>query len=263
MLKKIEENKNYIFLILVFAFLFFISSMFFYDSYKQELVQKSYTTYDINRKYINSYLDKNLINRGENALESIKNNTKLDIFKKIELKYEKLIFNKSILIDSLEQFNDKSWNIAEIKVDVALGRIEEIKNSNLYRFVPSLQFEKEDDVNIRLQLYKNSKIKNFIARLKFANINYIDTKKNSRIFPDFINQLITVDKLQNSYEVKVDDYKYATVKYELNTSIIKKQLEVFILKLIVFTSIMLIPLTFTIGSYHNYILRKFVKKPVS
>ncbi|MGM0518491.1 MAG: EAL domain-containing protein [Campylobacterota bacterium] len=263
MVASFEKNKNLIFLVVVFIFLFFISSKFFYDSYKKELLQKSYATYDLNKKYINTYLNKNLVNRGENVLEVIQDNTKFDIFKTIEIRYEKLIFNKSILIDSLENFNDKSWNLAEIKVDVALGEIKKIENTNLYRFIPSLQFDKDDDVNIRLQLYKDSKIKNFIARLKFSNINYSQTKEDSRIFPKFINRLISVEELENSYDIKVDESKYATVEYVLNTNIIKKQLEVFILKLIIFTSIMLIPLTFTIGTYHNYILRKYVKKPVS
>ncbi len=262
MVVKLGKKKNLIFLIVAFTFLFFISSKFFYDSYKKELLEKSYKTYEINKKYINTYLDKNLINKGEVVLEDIKSKTDLSIFESIDINYEKYIFNKSILIDSIDEFSDKSWSIAEVTVDVALGELKKVKDTNLYEFLPSRDFDIDNDLNIRLQLYKNSVIKNFIATLKFSDITYIKSYKNQK-FTNLTDKIISVDELKDTYKVDIDGFEYANVTYELNTELIKTELEIFILKLIIFTSIMLIPLTFTIGFYHKYIMRKYVKRPVS
>ncbi len=256
-----DSNKNFILLIVVFLALFGLSSKLFFTDYKDRLVQRSTSNFDLNINFLNTFFDKNILNYDSTIVESIDKNVDLSLFKDISLIYNKYVFDKSSLLSNTPGFDDTSWQIAEVAVDAKYGFIKKIPNSSLYEFIASTSFDVDLPIVIRYQVYKKGQIRNFLTKLEFKNLK-IKKSLDSEKFYKILNGLINVDLRDRTHEVIIDKQVIAVVTYKLNNYSLKQDLHDFITKLIIYTLIMILPILFVVGFYHKYIFKRYVKNPV-
>lgn len=256
------SSSNTTILLIAFFLMTLLSSYIFFQSFKENLLKNSIYNYELNINNLNSKVDRLLLlNKKEDIKKEINTLIESKLFKEIILEYTRYIFNKSSLIDNTPSFNDKSWSLAEVIVDARYGYITNIKNSDLYEFIPSSSFDLTQPIHIRYQVYKKDEIKNIITKFDFSNIK-IKSSGISNI-KTWFDSLIVIDNSDNIFDIKIDENIIATVVYKLETIIVKKQLQSFLSKLIFFTMIMFFPILFLLGFYHKYIFKKYVTKPIN
>ena len=76
-----DSNKNFILLIVIFLALFGLSSKLFFTDYKNRLVDRANTNFELNINFLNTFFDKNILNYDATIVESIDKNIDLSLFK--------------------------------------------------------------------------------------------------------------------------------------------------------------------------------------
>ncbi|WP_072682363.1 EAL domain-containing protein [Arcobacter sp. LA11] len=255
------SSNNTTILLITFFLISVLSSYIFFQSFKENLLKNAKQNYTSNIKSLNNKLDKELIlNNKKDIQKEIDELIKTKLFKEIILEYDRFVFNKNSLISNSTNFNDKSWDIAEVIVDARYGYIQKIEKSDLYEFIPSSTFDLTQPINIRYQVYKKDEIKNIITKFNFSNIS-IKNFSNENIEVWF-NSLQGIDTSDKIFDIKIDEITIATIVYKVDSTIIKEELQSFVTKLIFFTMIMFFPILFLIGFYHKYIFKKYVTNPI-
>jgi EAL domain-containing protein (putative c-di-GMP-specific phosphodiesterase class I)/GGDEF domain-containing protein len=237
----------------------------FFNGYKVHLLSIYKTNYELNINYLNSKLDKYVLsNDKDNILSEINKGIDTKLFNSIILEYNRFFISKNSLIDSTKDFNDKSWNIAEVVVDSRYGFITSVKNSDLYEFISSNDFDISQPINIRFQVHKKDEIKNIITKFHFFNIklkNEINSNETTLV-DSLVDSLVVINTKDRIHEIKIDSNLIATVVYKIDTVLVRKELQFFLIKLLVFTSILFLPILFLIGFYHKYIFKQYVTMPI-
>ncbi|MFK2821521.1 EAL domain-containing protein [Arcobacter sp. YIC-80] len=254
--------RNILILSLIFIILFFSSSYIFYKNYKNNLVERTKNNLTLNINFLNNYFKDNLLINRENTIRMIDDSVNIELFNKIKVDYYKFIFDKNSLIESISTFNDKSWKITETLVDINYGTIKQMQNSSFFEFIPSNNFNQETPLQIRFQLYKKGEIKNFLTQINFSNLLLKRDKKEDESFFSSIDSLIDLNFSNKTYDLIIENNKIAKVTYEMNNHFVKKELEIFLFKLAIFTIVMTFPIVFVVGFYHNYVFKKYVNKPI-
>lgn len=256
-----SSKNNTILLVFLFITLLF-TSYFYFTSYKEKVLIQAKNNYELNINYLNSKVNNNILDFNKTIIKKeIKKVLETTLFDEIKIEYSKFIFNKESLINATPNFDDKSWDIAEIVVDARYGFIKRLEKSSLYQFVASNSYNKEQPINIRYQVYKKNEITNFITKLDFSNINLKRDDKNE--FSSWLNSLITIDTSDKLYEVKIDNIVVAILSYKLNSNKIRDELQSFLVNIIIFDLIIYLPLLFILGFYHKLIFKKYVTNPVT
>jgi len=256
-----KSNLNILLFTIFFIGLFILSSNLFYSTFKENLLSKSSKNLDVNINYLNTYFDKNIEFRKSDVLKDIDKGINFDLFKSIILENNRFIFNKNTLLSNTQNFSDKSWRLAEVTVDYRYGSIRKIENSSLYEFLPSGTFDINLPISIRYQVYKKNQIKNFLTKIDFSNKiinNSIEEDSKS-----FLDSLIDIEVKNRTHQLKIDGVDVSLVYYDLNEIYLKKELESFVAKLLLYTAIMVLPLMFFISFYHKYIFKNYVTKPIN
>ncbi|RXJ90731.1 hypothetical protein CRV01_06165 [Arcobacter sp. CECT 8983] len=257
------SSSNTTIILSFFALVFFITSYLFFKEHKTKLLEQRVTAYHLNIDYFNSKLEKNLINHNvsqiEKELQSLYNT---GLFESMILQNKKYVFNKNTLINNTADFDDKSWNLADVIVDIRNGTIRKIENTSLYRFYPSARFDIEEAVKIRYQLYKNRQIKSFVTELNFSNF---DIEKNYKPKSSFISLdfKLPIKNETVEHEIKVDNETIATITYKFNLKDLHLEIKDFLFNLIIFNIVMFLPILFVIGFYHRFLFKKHVTNPVN
>jgi len=263
-LNKFTDNSssNTTIILITFFLVLLFSAYVIFSDYTKKILNATKDNYELNINYLNSKIENKILDFDKNIIKNELNRLiKTELFNSIEVEYDKFIFDKNSLIDSTDSFDDKSWTIAEVAVDARYGYINTLPKSSLYEFVSSSNFNKSQPINIRYQVYNKNEIKNFITKLDYSNIK-IGTDKNKE-YSSWIDSLIHLDTSNRIYKIKKDGVHLATIAYDLNNSIVKKDLQSFLMKLIFFNLIIFLPILFLLGFYHKYIFRKYVVNPVN
>lgn len=256
-----SSKNNTILLVFLFITLLF-TSYFYFTSYKEKVLIQAKNNYELNINYLNSKVNNNILDFNKTIIKKeIKKVLETTLFDEIKIEYSKFIFNKESLINATPNFDDKSWDIAEIVVDARYGFIKRLEKSSLYQFVATRSYNKEQPINIRYQVYKKNEITNFITKIDFSNINLKRDDKNE--FSSWFSSLITIDTSNKLHEVKIDNVNVAVISYKLNSNKIKSELQSFLVNIIIFDLIIYLPLLFILGFYHKLIFKKYVTNPVT
>ncbi|AXH12002.1 EAL domain-containing protein [Halarcobacter bivalviorum] len=256
-------SSNTIVILSFFAFIFFITSYIFFKEHKAKLAEEKITAYHLNINYLNSKLEKNILNHNITKIEEeIQNLYKTGLFESIVLQNEKYIFDKNTLINNTAGFDDKSWNLADVIVDIRNGSIRKIENTSLYRFYPSATYDIEQVVKIRYQLYKNKQIRSFVTELNFSNFNI---EKNYKSESSFISLdfKLPIENETIEHEIKVENQVIAIITYKFNLQALQLEIKNFLFNLILFNIVMFLPILFVIGFYHRFLFKKHVTNPVN
>lgn len=255
------SSSNTIIILISFSLILVLSSFVFFKGYKENLVNNFNINYDLNVNYLNSKLDKYVLSNDKKNIENeIKKRINTKLFNSITLEYNKFFISKNSLIDSSKNFNDKSWDIAEVIVDARYGHIAKVKKTDLFEFIPSNSFDISQAINIRYQVYKKNEIKNIITKFYFSNIK-TDNQINSSV-TTLVDSFVVLNTEDRIHEIKIEDNLIATIVYKIDTLLLRKELQSFLIKLLIFTSILFLPVLFLIGFYHKYIFKKYVTEPV-
>lgn len=246
-----------------FALVFFITSYLFFKEHKTKLLEQKVTAYHLNINYLNSKLAENILNHNVSQIEKeVQNLYKTGLFESMVLQNKIYAFNKNTLINNTADFDDKSWNLADVIVDIRNGTIRKIENTSLYRFYPSARFDMEQSVKIRYQLYKNRQIRSFVTELNFSNF---DIEKNYKPKSSFISLdfKLPIENKTIKHEIKVENHTIATITYKFNLKDLQLEIKDFLFNLIVFNVVMFLPILFVIGFYHRFLFKKHVTNPVN
>lgn len=254
--------KSLVLLVFVFLTLFSLSSTLFFKDYRNSLIKTTNKDFDLSVNYLNTYLNKNIFLYKSDILSSLNKQIDLNSFRNINIDFNRYIFNKDTLVFNTQGFDDRSWKIAEIAVDAKYGYIKKIENSSLYEFVASNSFNNELPINIRYQVYKNGQIRNFLTSIDFSNKKLINGLEGKEFFK-FVDYFLDFDLKKQSESISFEGQNIAIVTYKLNDYEIRKQLQNFITKLVIYTLIMVLPILFIVAFYHRYVFNKYVLKPMN
>ena len=257
-----NSSNNTAIILVIFFLVLLLSGYVLFVEYKNKILNGAKNNYTLNINYLNSKIENEILNFDKNIIKKeISDVMKTGLFNSIEIEYNKFVFDKNSLIDSTNNFGDKSWKIAEVVVDARYGYIDSLPKSSLYEFVNNSNFNKLQPINIRYQVYKKNEIKNFITKLEYSNINIKSEKRDES--SSWIDSLITIDTSNKTFEIKKEGFSLATVVYNLNDNQIRRDLQSFLLKLIFLNLIIFIPILFVVGFYHKYLFKKYVLNPVT
>ncbi|NVJ52658.1 MAG: EAL domain-containing protein [Campylobacteraceae bacterium] len=246
-----------------FALVFFITSYLFFKEHKAKLLEQKVTAYHLNINYLNSKLEENILNHNVSQIEKeLQSLYKTGLFESMVLQNKIYVFNKNTLINNTPDFDDKSWNLADVIVDIRNGTIRRIENTSLYRFYPSARFDIEQSVKIRYQLYKNRQIRSFVTELNFSNF---DIEKNYKPKSSFVSLdfKLPIEDKTIKHEIKVENQTIATITYKFNLKDLHLEIKDFLFNLIIFNVVMFLPILFVIGFYHRFLFKKHVTNPVN
>ena len=246
----------------VFTFVaFIICSLIFFYSYKNDLEEKTFNKYRLNIDYLNVKINNKISHSNKNILiDEIKNSMKSDIFESVSIKMKRFIFDKNILIDNSKDFDDKSWNIAEVVVDARYGYINKIPKSSLFEFISSDEFDPSQEISIRYQVYKKSLIKNILTKLKFSDIEIID--EENKYEKDWMDLFVDIGIENRVYDIKIDGIIVGSIHYKLNNNLLNNELKIFLIKLLFFNFLLFSPTLFVLGFYHKYLYKNYVIDPI-
>jgi|GEM_PF-799434 len=257
------SSSNTTILLVIFAIVIFFTSYVFFQDYRKSFIEQKVNSYKLNVNYLNTKLKNIVLNHDKQAIETeIKNSFETSNFSLISFKSNRYIFDKNSLIKNSKDFEDITWSIGEVIVDIRFGLIKKLPNSELYEFITSNTFDINQPLKVRYQVYKNGEIKNILAEFDFTDLiekRKVETNPKSLFIGSFINTF----ELNKSYEIKKQGYTVSTITYNINLYEINNQIQNFMFKLVIFTIIVFLPLLFVLGFYHKFLFKKFVTKPVT
>lgn len=267
MLKKIKFRiiKNITILLLIFVgFLFLFFWTFFLD-FKEKAFINAKNNIELNvDKYTDKLESKIILFDKISVNQYIKDIKNTNFISNVKIKYNKILFNKEALIFQTDGFNDTSWNLSDVTTDIRFGEIQKIQGTSFFEFIPANDFNSNENLIIKFQLFKNSEIKNFIVSL---NSNLVDNKDIEEKHEPFysIYEYFYNLKLDNviTKELTIADINYATIEYTIDDYNLKKEIYDFSNKLFIFIIILFFLIVILIVYYNKYIENKYITEPIN
>lgn len=267
MLKKIKFRiiKNITILLLIFVgFLFLFFWTFFLD-FKEKAFINAKNNIELNvDKYTDKLESKIILFDKISVNQYIKDIKNTNFISNVKIKYNKILFNKEALIFQTDGFNDTSWNLSDVTTDIRFGEIQKIQGTSFFEFIPANDFNSNENLIIKFQLFKNNEIKNFIVSL---NSNLVDNKDIEEKHEPFysIYEYFYNLKLDNviTKELTIADINYATIEYTIDDYNLKKEIYDFSNKLFMFIIILFFLIVILIVYYNKYIENKYITEPIN
>ncbi|AXX89266.1 hypothetical protein CKA55_07105 [Arcobacter suis] len=267
MLKKIKFRiiKNITILILIFVgFLFLFFWTFFLD-FKEKAFINAKNNIELNvDKYTDKLESKIILFDKISVNQYIKDIKNTNFISNVKIKYNKILFNKEALIFQTDGFNDTSWNLSDVTTDIRFGEIQKIQGTSFFEFIPANDFNSNENLIIKFQLFKNNEIKNFIVSL---NSNLVDNKDIEEKHEPFysIYEYFYNLKLDNviTKELTIAYINYATIEYTIDDYNLKKEIYDFSNKLFMFIIILFFLIVILIVYYNKYIENKYITEPIN
>lgn len=266
MLKKYLTRtiKNIIILSLIFLAILSLLFWLFFSDFKEKTFLSAKNNYELNiDKYTNKLEDKILLFDKISVDEytsSIKNEK---LFNNVKIKYKRFLFNKENLIFQTKSFSDTSWNLADVTIDAKFGEIIKIEETSYFEFIPSPEFNYNESLILKYQLFKNNEIKNFVISIDLNLLDNKDIERNKgdylSIFEYFYNVKIDDSIIK---EIKFDGNTYATIEYILDEYDLKNDIYEFFIKLLIAVLISFLPIAVLIVFYDKYVENKYIVKPI-
>lgn len=267
MLKKIKFRiiKNITILLLIFVgFLFLFFWTFFLD-FKEKAFINAKNNIELNvDKYTDKLESKIILFDKISVNQYIKDIKNTNFISNVKIKYNKILFNKEALIFQTDGFNDTSWNLSDVTTDIRFGEIQKIQGTSFFEFIPANDFNSNENLIIKFQLFKNNEIKNFIVSL---NSNLVDNKDIEEKHEPFysIYEYFYNLKLDNviTKELTIAYINYATIEYTIDDYNLKKEIYDFSNKLFMFIIILFFLIVILIVYYNKYIENKYITEPIN
>ncbi len=267
MLKRIKFRiiKNITILLLIFVgFLFLFFWTFFLD-FKEKAFINAKNNIELNvDKYTDKLESKIILFDKISVNQYIKDIKNTNFISNVKIKYNKILFNKEALIFQTDGFNDTSWNLSDVTTDIRFGEIQKIQGTSFFEFIPANDFNSNENLIIKFQLFKNNEIKNFIVSL---NSNLVDNKDIEEKHEPFysIYEYFYNLKLDNviTKELTIAYINYATIEYTIDDYNLKKEIYDFSNKLFMFIIILFFLIVILIVYYNKYIENKYITEPIN
>ena len=262
---KIRIIKNITLLILIFVGILFLFFWSFFLDFKEKAFINAQKNIELNvDKYTDKLESKIILFDKISVNQYIKDIKNTNFLSNVKIKYNKILFNKESLIFQTNDFDDTSWNLADIMTDIRFGEIQKIQGTSFFEFIPASDFNLNENLIIKFQLFKNNEIKNFIVPINSNLVNNKDIEKKHEQFYSIFEYFYNI-KLDNiiTKELKIGDISYATIEYIVDDYNLKKEIYDFLNKLFIFIIILFLLIVILIVYYNNYIENKYIIEPIN
>jgi EAL domain-containing protein (putative c-di-GMP-specific phosphodiesterase class I)/GGDEF domain-containing protein len=256
--------KNISIVLLMFITVLFLLFWFVFLDFKEKAFINAKSNYELNiEKYTNKLkeptflFDKLLVNEYKKEILNT------DFISNVKIKYNKIILSKENLIFQNNNLGNSSWNLADVTTDAKFGEIKRIEGTSFFEFIPSSNFNLNEKLIIKYQLFRNSEIMNFIVTIDPNLLNNENIQnKNEEIFG--IYKYFYNMKLDESIteDLKVGDINYATIEYSINDYNLEKEVCEYFNKLLFLVFILFIPIIIFVFYYVKYVEKKYVIAPI-
>lgn len=260
--------KNIAVLLLILLSILTLLFWLFFADFKEKAFINAKKDYELNiDKYINKFENKTILFDNKSIQEYIKDAKNTDFIKDVRVTYKRYLFNKENLVFLSGNFTDSSWNLADITTDIKFGEIKKVDNSSYFEFIPSTEFNLNENLMIKYQLFKDNEIKNFIIPIDLNLFNNQEIEDNGIEFSS-IYELFYNLKLDETVvkELKIDDLNYATIEFIIDDYKLKKEicdyLNWLVILVLILGLIIGLPITVFISYYNKYLENKYIVKPV-
>ena len=248
---------------ILFGILLLLFGLLFSD-FKEKAFFNATKDYQLNiDKYTNKLESKIFLFDKNSIDEYIKEAKNTEFIENVKVQYKRYFFNKENLIFQTKSFSDVSWNLADITIDAKFGEIRKINDGAFFEFIPSSEFNLNENLIIKYQLFKNNEIKSFIVPIDLNILDNKDVEKkefeSNSIYEYFYNLKIDESIIK---ELKIDDLNYATIEYTLNDYNLKKVIYDYFIKLLILVVFLFLPIMILLIYYHRYLENKYVTKPI-
>ena len=262
---KIRIIKNITLLILIFVGILFLFFWSFFLDFKEKAFINAKNNIELNvDKYTDKFESKIILFDKISVNQYIKDIKNTNFLSNVKIKYNKILFNKESLIFQTNDFDDTSWNLADIMTDIRFGEIQKIQGTSFFEFIPASDFNLNENLIIKFQLFKNNEIKNFIVPINSNLVDNKDIEKKHEKFYSIFEYFYNI-KLDNiiTKELKIGDISYATIEYIVDDYNLKKEIYDFLNKLFIFIIILFLLIVMVIVYYNNYIENKYIIEPIN
>lgn len=262
---KVRIIKNITILILIFVSILFLFFWSFFLDFKEKAFINAKNNIELNVDKYTDKLESKIILFDKISLNQyIKDIKNTNLISNVKIKYNKILFNKEALIFQINGFNDTSWNLADVTADIKFGEIQKIQGTSFFEFIPANDFNLNENLIIKFQLFKNNEIKNFIVPINSNLLDNKDIQKKHEQFYSIYEYFYNI-KLDNiiTKELKIGDINYATIEYIIDDYNLKKEIYDFSNKLFIFIITLFFLIVILIVYYNNYIENKYIIEPIN
>lgn len=262
---KIRIIKNIATLILIFVGILFLFFWSFFLDFKEKAFINAQNNIELNvDKYTDKLQSKIILFDKISINQYIKDIKNTNFISNVKIKYNKILFNKEALIFQTNDFDDTSWNLADVMTDIRFGEIQKIQGTSFFEFMPASDFNLNENLIIKFQLFKNNEIKNFIVQINSNLVDNKDIEKKHEQFYSIFEYFYNI-KLENviTKELKIGDINYATIEYIVDDYNLKKEIYDFSNKLFIFIIVLFSLIIIFIVYYNNYIENKYIIEPIN
>lgn len=272
MKKKIANEKNifkkkfkkyYNFTCSFYSYFIAVFLLFFND-YKNSAFLNSQNDYELNIDKFTSLFEKRALLYDKPYIENIfQSAVSTDFIKAVKVDFKKYLFNKDTLVFNTQNFDNYSYNLADVTVDAKFGEVNEIQNSSLFEFVASDSFNLDEELIFKYQLFKDNIIMNFVIPLKFGYHSFEKLEQDKEDFNSLFELVydINFDK-KVTKELFINDINYATLEFVLDDLALKKDVYSYFSKLFFISLAILFPLAIFLFFYNKYLDKKYIVKPI-
>lgn len=266
-MQKININrmaKNIGMVLSIFIGVLFLLFLLFFSDFKKTAFNNAKNNYELNiEKYSTKFEEKAILFDKSTINQYIKEIKNTDFIVDVKINYKKFLISKENLIFQTSTFDDNSWNLADIIVDTKFGEIKSIGGSSFFEFIPSENFNINESLIVKYQLFKNNEIKNFVVPIDLNFINNEELKIKKDEYSSFFEYFYDF-KMDNKVTkiLKKENIEYATVDYYLDDSKLKKFVSDFFNKLWISAFISFLPIVFFVFYYYRYVENKYIIKPI-
>ena len=200
-MQKININrmaKNIGIVLSIFVGVLFLLFLLFFSDFKKTAFASAKNNYELNiDKYSTKFEEKAILFDKSAINQYIKEIKNTDFIVDVKINYKRFLISKENLIFQTSTFDDNSWNLADIIVDTKFGDIKPIDGTSFFEFIPSENFNINESLIVKYQLFKNNEIKNFVVPIDLNFINNEELKINKDEYSSFFEYFY--EKYKNTY----------------------------------------------------------------
>ena len=238
----------------------------FFSTYKTNLVKNMENNYSLNIDFYSNSMKKAILLLDKNQINEIyKKVVSTPFITDLKIKDAKYFFDKDTLLHHTISFSDDSWILTNVQTDIRFGKIKKLDSSKYYEFIPSNDFDKNEKLILRYQLFKNGELKNFVLALdmNLFEINNIITENTKNEYPFWFKYFYYYEiKDAIKQNISIDNSNIAELDFKLDDKILKDELYNFLSKIFFYILLIFLPSIIGLILYLKYIQNKYLISPI-